>query len=92
MATERAHKLLDLVYKAKTKEDIKAVWDSGVFKQASGIEVALANMVLGFAYIRLELDDIRKDTERRLGEIERKLDEIKRTEGGNNGNKSGEDK
>jgi len=69
-----------LVYKAKTKGDIKAIWDSDVFRQASGIEVALANMILGFAYLRLELDDIRKDMERRLGEIERKLDEIKRLE------------
>jgi len=78
MANEKAHKLVDLVYKAKTKEDIKAVWDSDTFRQASGIEMALADIVLGTTYIRLELEDI----ERRLGEIERKLDELKRLKDG----------
>lgn len=63
--------LSELTFKAKTKEDIKAVWNSKAFQQASGIEVVLANIVLGFAYIRCELDDIKTELE----EIKKKMGE-----------------
>lgn len=45
------------------KEDVEAIWDSPEFKQANGLEVSFANTVLGFAYVRCELSDIKKELE-----------------------------
>lgn len=62
-------KLIDLVKNAETREDIEAIWESEQYKRASGIEVILANQILGTRYLKLRLDDI----ESRLIEIERKV-------------------
>lgn len=61
--------LSELVKKAKTKEEIKAVNISQEFEQANPDEQTLANIVLNFAYLRCELGEI-KD---RLEKIEKRI-------------------